>query len=618
MSMCDYISPYLFPQLYHSWLNNTQNSVIPASQWCSRTLCTGQALSLQWCMMGVCSKTTKVDGETTTSVLQEYEVCCSSRYIHLCHEELSIATSAHGKTQVGFFLSSYLHFNDTDTFLFLTLSPHSSQSLQRIKQTNKPDSQPCYYLRTQSNEKHWNPNSYRSLEPVTRPSLGRDHLTNQAGNDRNSPETSGTLQNASSGSESTGFHSGVTGDAGGDTGTFETRTEELKRSVFLSNHFPTAPISSAAETRTSTTVLPDITVQTLTSPRSLSSFSLLSDADMETKEAKTKLQDPKLSTVRKMVNTQTTAYTPSTNHSFSKLYKSVSDITKPQAETGPSNPQLQTTAPLRSPPPPQPLRSYTKALSQTIPTQTPQTDQSQSDTPPEAPSISPLPKPHSQTGAPPDFTFELKQTQSSVTPTSGFYPVFETNQGKEVTNHQFQANIKTTALIFAFPSTTPSPASSGSTLQSSASSSSPSLPPSTLIHPRYTTPLYPSRSSTEVMVHPSLRSTLFTHSSSSSLKKQPKTAPARSAPPSPSPISVPPHFPAVQPSPTYPVTYSNSSDNPSPAPLFPPVLTNPSSPLYPPLPFPLLRLHLLLWLEYHLPSHWVPRFLRPPSLPPLT
>ncbi|XP_069375070.1 uncharacterized protein [Paralichthys olivaceus] len=557
------------------------------------------------------SKTTKVDGETTTFALQENEAAALPD------------------------LRAY------------------SASIQ-LTETVDPATTTGHSLPRGSGTR-----SYRSLETVTRPSLetnssaiGSDHLTNQAVNDRNSTKSSGALPNVTSGSESSGSLSAGTEEAGSDTGSFVAHTEDLKRSIFQSNRFSTAPIPTeekAAETRLTTSVSPDITVQTSTSPRSLSSVPLLKDVDVERKE-RMKLQDPKLSILTKMVNTQSTAYTPSTNHSFSntnaprvsthnptepiqnsdlksslyprtssnsflpvqtsqskllpqsflqshtistlsqapptlspnKLYKSVSDVLKSQPENSPSYPQLQTTAPLRSPPQPQPLNSYIQTLPQTIPTQTSQTDQS----PSEAPSISPLTQSHSQTGEPQDDTFESTQTQSSAAPrssnplllTSRFYTVFAINEGKEVTNHQSQANIKTTTLIFAIPSITPSPIFSGSTLQSSASSSSPSLPPSALIHPRSTTPLYPSRSSTEVTAHPLLRSTLLTHSSSSSVKNKPKTAPALSALPSPSPISVPPHFHTVQPSLPYPVPFSNSSNYSSPAPLLPPVAsTNPSS-----------------------------------------
>ncbi|XP_071315001.1 uncharacterized protein [Trachinotus anak] len=295
------------------------------------------------------------------------------------------------------------------------------------------------------------------------------------------------------------------------------------------------------------------------------------------------------------------------NHLLSQ-YKSVSDLPKSQPEnsssgartgpwrTSPPHLQLKTTAPLSTPPLNQPLSRYPKVLPKTILTQTqgfPLTDQSQSDTPPDASSVSPQlsTQPHFQTGASQPHTFEWKQTKSSVTPqslnpslfTPRFDPTFAPIEGIEVTNLQSRAKINTMSLIFAVvPSAALPPHFSGSTPQSTlhtSSSTSPhTLSPSSPIRTSSTTPLYPSRGSTLVSTHPSFRSTLFTHSSSSSMKNQHKTAPTPSALPSPSPISMPPHFPSVQPSPTYPMPSSNSSNYPSPAFSSVPILTPSPSP----------------------------------------
>ncbi|XP_047192317.1 mucin-5AC-like [Scophthalmus maximus] len=311
------------------------------------------------------------------------------------------------------------------------------------------------------------------------------------------------------------------------------------------------------------------------------------------------LQSHTISTLSQTASTQQLL----TNTHFLSYYKSLSDITKSQPVNSPSGPktgprqtsqphlQLQTTVPLRSPPQPQRLSSYPQAFPQTITSQTrgfPQTDQSQSNKQPEALSTSPHPwsQPSTQTGAPKPHHTEWKQTQSSLTPrsmnplpfTSGFDTVFAPNEGKGVTNHLSQAKIKTISLMFAISSTKPSPNFSGSILHSTLQSPS-STPTSTLNHPSSATPLKPLRGSTLVSIHPSFRSTLFTRSSSSSMKNQPITSPALPALPSPSPISVPPHFPSAQPPPTFPLPSSNSSNYLSPTPLFSPApLSNPSSP----------------------------------------
>ncbi|XP_044039743.1 mucin-5AC-like [Siniperca chuatsi] len=289
-------------------------------------------------------------------------------------------------------------------------------------------------------------------------------------------------------------------------------------------------------------------------------------------------------------------------------YQPVKNVPKSQPENGPSgpktgprqtsspHPQLQTTAPLSSLL--QPLSSFPQAPPQTISTQT----ESQSDTPPKALSISPQPssQPHFQTGAPQAHTFGWKQTQSSVTPrsinplpfTSRFEPTFTLSDSKEVKD---LSKIKTMSPIFSsILSGTPSPSFSVSNrlsnLHSSFFSFTHTLPASSLVHPSSTTPLYPSRGSTLVSIQTSFTHALFSSSSSSySMKNQPKTTPALTALPSPSPISIPPHFPSVQLSSTSPrpssltpsnIPSSNSSHYPSLAPFFSsvPLSTSSSSP----------------------------------------
>ncbi|KAK9525080.1 hypothetical protein VZT92_017418 [Zoarces viviparus] len=257
-------------------------------------------------------------------------------------------------------------------------------------------------------------------------------------------------------------------------------------------------------------------------------------------------------------------------------------------KTSPHQPRLQTAAPLRSPPQPQPLSSFTQVLPQTIPTQTlsqtsyPQTDQSKSRTPAEALSISPLPwsQRHSQTSSPQALTFRWKQTQSSATPRSinppPFTSRFTLGEDKEVKDPTSQAKLKTMSLIFAsIPSTTPSLSTPFSSTHTMLASSL--VPPST--------PLYPSRGSALLSVWTSLSSS----PSSSSMKNQIKTAPALFALSSPSPISIPPHLLLVHPSSTshFPSSLtsstkppSNSSNYPSLAPLIAsvPLSTSSSSP----------------------------------------
>ncbi|XP_056225880.1 uncharacterized protein LOC130164908 [Seriola aureovittata] len=569
--------------------------------------------------------------------------------------------------------------------------------------------------------------SYKFVETVTRPvlemnssaplaSLGDDHISNQPVDERNSQKTSGTLLNATSGSEtdSSATSAGLTEEAGSFV------TEDPKTSLLSSSHllFTTSFLSAeTTEMEVTTTLYPNITKQNLPRPfsllRSLTSFPRLMDVEKERKQMKLPVvPETKDATLKPQT---TTTSTPSTNHSFHNTnpprpitnnpgepiqdqtssvkfetpssslqpwrssltksqmslmevgmdsqssspkpflqvqtsqskpllqshtgtsqmlfssqapqpssfpqsetslpnhtlqskpptpwsflqshttssltspYKSVSDLPKPQTvpkQTSPSHPPLKTTAP---------LSSHPEALPETTPTQTqgfPQTEQSQSDTPPEASSISPQPWSQSQspTGAPQAHTFEWKRTKSSVTPRSlnpllfppRFDPTVAPDEGQEVTN-QSHAKIKTMSLIFAVvPLTTSSPYFSGSTPQSTllppSSTSTHILSPSSIIHTSSTTPLYPSRGSTSVSMHSPFRSTLITRSLSSSMKNQPKTAPAASALPSPSPISIPPHFPSVQPSLTHPIPSSNSSNHLSPAPSFDPVPTStPSS-----------------------------------------
>nr|XP_019950996.1 PREDICTED: flocculation protein FLO11-like [Paralichthys olivaceus] len=253
------------------------------------------------------SKTTKVDGETTTFALQENEAAALPD------------------------LRAY------------------SASIQ-LTETVDPATTTGHSLPRGSGTR-----SYRSLETVTRPSLetnssaiGSDHLTNQAVNDRNSTKSSGALPNVTSGSESSGSLSAGTEEAGSDTGSFVAHTEDLKRSIFQSNRFSTAPIPTeekAAETRLTTSVSPDITVQTSTSPRSLSSVPLLKDVDVERKE-RMKLQDPKLSILTKMLNIGSTFSSPSSSAISSALPSTSStDLsTSSISSVSPSPPPLTVTS----------------------------------------------------------------------------------------------------------------------------------------------------------------------------------------------------------------------------------------------------------------------------------
>lgn len=271
--------------------------------------------------------------------------------------------------------------------------------------------------------------------------------------------------------------------------------------------------------------------------------------------------------------------------------KPVSSLSKPEPEnsqfepkarpgqTSPPPYQLDTTAPLSSPPHPKPLSSYPQALLQTTPTQPQeqasflQMDQSQT-----------WPIPHSQTGAPQAQSSGWKQMQSSATPgsvnplpfTSRVDLTLIPGDSAEVKAFQSQAKIETMSPIFAsIPSTTPSSFAVSDGL-SRFNSLLHTFPASSFVHS--TIPLYSSGGSTLVSIQTSVTHAPFSPSFfSSSMKNQVKTAPALSALPSPTPISIPPHLPSVQSSSTSPrpssfnsstKPSSNSSNYPSPASFF--------------------------------------------------
>lgn len=270
---------------------------------------------------------------------------------------------------------------------------------------------------------------------------------------------------------------------------------------------------------------------------------------------------------------------PMSNLLKRQLENSPTEPTTRQRQTSPPQPQLQTIVPLSSSPQPQPLNSFLQALPKAIPTQSggqasiSETNQYQSDTPPKSLSVSPLPwfQPHSQTSAPQAQTFEWKQTQISATTqsisplvfTSRFDPAFTLGEGKEVKPLQSQAKIETMSLIFdSTPSATPpfSVSTQLPTLHSSSLSSTHNVPAVSLIQPSFTTSLYRTESSTLVSIQNSVIHDSFSSPPSfSSMKNQPQTAPALAAPPSPSPISIPPHFPSVQPSSPSPIPSSLTS-----------------------------------------------------------
>ncbi|CAK6977538.1 mucin-5AC-like [Scomber scombrus] len=264
----------------------------------------------------------------------------------------------------------------------------------------------------------------------------------------------------------------------------------------------------------------------------------------------------------------------------------------PSTQTNQPHPQQQTPAPLTSTPL-QTLSIFHQALPQAISAQTLgqasflQTDRSHSDIPLVASSISPQAwsqsQSHPQTGAPQAHTFGWKQSQPSATPklfnvllsTSRFDTIITSDEGIESKDAQsIFSSVPSGTLAASSPKpthlTTPSSLSSASTHTSSFSSIT------------STTPLYPSGDLTLVSM---LK--LLTRSSSSFTRNQPKTAPALSALPSPSPISIPPHSPPAHASFVSPtlssftssaILSSSSFNHPSSAPFFPPVPISTSSP----------------------------------------
>ncbi|XP_054863908.1 mucin-2-like [Amphiprion ocellaris] len=191
----------------------------------------------------------------------------------------------------------------------------------------------------------------------------------------------------------------------------------------------------------------------------------------------------------------------------------------------------------------------TSSFHQEITTQTQvsfiQTDQPQSEIPPEASSISP--QTWSLTGQ--------KLTPSSETSQPLNTRVFNLEDLKS------RPEITTMRPVFAsVPSAIPSFLSESSSLNSSSSTSF----SSSVVHLSSTSPPHPSGS--VVSMPPSIKSTLSIHSSSSFMKNQPKTAPALSTLPSPSPISSPPHSPSAQPS-SSTKPYVTSINYSSPVPL---------------------------------------------------
>nr|XP_043873654.1 flocculation protein FLO11-like isoform X2 [Solea senegalensis] len=235
---------------------------------------------------------------------------------------------------------------------------------------------------------------------------------------------------------------------------------------------------------------------------------------------------------------------------------SVGDVNKSQPEPSQSGPrqtsppyaECQTTDFFRTLPQPQPVSIQnpppTTTSNQTL--RFLQIKQPESDSLHESMSSSPKSWFQStlHTGSPLAHSFEWKKTEPPQTPPSlthlqftiRYGPILATNQGKDVTTHDPQAKIKSISPIFAISSTT-EPMFSGSTPQSALHSSS----------------------STLTSTRPTLKPTFFTYSRFSSGKSQPKTTPALSVPPSPFPISVPPHVHPVKPSSTHSVASSNSS-----------------------------------------------------------
>ncbi|XP_068444375.1 uncharacterized protein [Clinocottus analis] len=341
-----------------------------------------------------------------------------------------------------------------------------------------------------------------------------NHLTNQAVNERRtSSNIVGFIQTEAKSSENDNYTTlGSVSGVTEEAGT-ETGSPEDTKSYLQSTN-PVPPM--AGEVEATTNLLPNITGP-LFLPYSLTSLPSLEDAlRFLPIKPKSSLPPPE---------------------------KSPTGPKPGSRQTSP--PQLQTAVPLSSPPPPLSSSSY------------PQKDQSKSVQPAEALSISTIPwsKPHSQTAAPQTHTFVWKQPS----------PTRRSIEGKEDKDLPSKATLKTLGPISAsISSTTPLSLS-----VSTPFSSTHTLLASSLVY--LTTPLHPPGG-------PALKSvrTSSTHgalSSSTSTKNQPTTAPSLSALPSPSPISIPPHLPLVDPSSTSPSASSLISSTIPPS--------NPSS--YPPL-----------------------------------
>ncbi|KAM9718325.1 uncharacterized protein reeld1 [Menidia menidia] len=148
-------------------------------------------------------------------------------------------------------------------------------------------------------------------------------------------------------------------------------------------------------------------------------------------------------------------------------------------------------------------------------------------------------------------------SQSPVTPQSSplssqsmSYPVFTLEE-----DLQSPAEINATSLVFGFASSvSPKPSFSSSKKPDSSSLSMNSFQTSDVVHPSTATHLHQSAGSTLESMFPVLRSTLPIHSTYPSSKKQPKTAPAFSALPSPFPVSTP-HLSTTQSSLTSPLPF---------------------------------------------------------------
>lgn len=289
---------------------------------------------------------------------------------------------------------------------------------------------------------------------------------------------------------------------------------------------------------------------------------------------------------------------PPSNLIKRQLENSSSDPTIRQKKISPHKPLLQTIAP---------LSTKLFSLPQTFPSQTggqasiPHTNQYQSDTPPKALSISPQPWLHrqSQSSTPRLPTFDWKQNPTSITPksmselpfTSRFETTFNMGEGTEVTPLQSHAKIETMRPIFEFrPSLTPPFTVSTDQTKPHSLSLSSHTHAASLPHPSFGTFLYRTKSSNTVSIQTPFTHETFSHPpSSSSTQNQLKTAPTLSALPSPSPLSIPPHFPSIQHSSLSPIPSSltpstipslNSSHNPPADPFLSsvPLSTSSSSP----------------------------------------